>query len=105
MGSGVPVQSVRVPLQPFSLMLFLVWHLSSVIDGHASSDRSPGPMLVWVYLGLSYVLSLYVFVTSCVCVTHNVCIMLGSSLVFLVFSFFCYMLIGRKKGFIIFILL
>ena len=91
MGSGVPVQSVRVPLQPFSLMLFLVWRLSIVIDRCTSSDQSLGLMLVWVHLGFSYVLSSYVFVTSCVCMTHNVCIVLGSSLVFL--AFFCY----RKK--------
>ena len=87
--------SVRVPLQPFSLMLFPVWHLSIVIDRRASSDWSPGLMLVWARPGLSYVLSLYVFITSWVCVMHDVCIMLGSSLVFL--AFFYYMLIGRKK--------
>ena len=34
------------------------------------------------------------FIILCVCVTHDICIMLGSSLVFLVF--FCYVLIGRK---------
>ena len=50
-GSGGPVQSVRVPLQLFPLMLFLVWHLSIVINGHASSDWLPGQMLVWVRLG------------------------------------------------------
>ena len=77
-----------------------VWPLSIVIDGDASSDRSLGPMLVWVCLGLFCVLSSCVFITSSVHVTHNVCIVLGSSLVFLVF---CYMLIGRKR-FIIFIL-
>ena len=87
MGSRVPVQSVRVPLQPFSLMSFPVWCLSIIINGRASSDRSLGLMLVWVHPGLSYVLSSYVFVTSCVCVTHNVCIVLGSSLVFLAFFF------------------
>ena len=48
---------------------------------------------MWVHLGL-FVLSLYVFITSCVCVVHNVCIVLGLSLVFLVF--FVYMLIGGK---------
>ena len=76
-----------------SLMSLPVWHLSIVIDGCASSDRSPGPMLVWIRLGLFCVLSSYVFITSCVHVMHDVCIVLGSSLVFLVF---CYMLIGRK---------
>ena len=89
MGSRVPVQSVRVPLQPFSLMLFLVWHLSIVIDRRTSSDQSPGPMFVWVRLGLSYVMSSYVFFTSCVCMTHDVCIMFGSSLVFLAFFIIC----------------
>ena len=76
-----------------SLMSFPVWRLSIVIDGHTSSVRSPGPMLVWVHLGL-FVLSLYVFITSCVCVVHDVCVVLGLSLVFLVF--FVYMLIGGK---------
>ena len=94
-GSGVPVQSVRVPLQPFSLMLFLVWCLSIVIDRCTSSDRSPGPMLMWVHLGHSYVLSSYVFITSCVCVMHDVCIVLGSSLVFLTFLLY---VDGKKKG-------
>ena len=63
-----------------SLMSLPVWHLSIIIDGHASSDRSPGPMLVWVHLG-------------------DVCIVLGSSLVFLVFLY-----VDRKKRFIIFVL-
>ena len=36
-------------------------------------------------LGLFHGMALYGFVTSCVCVTHDVCIMLGSSLVFLAF--------------------
>ena len=97
-GSGVPVQSVRVPFQPFSLMLFPVWHLSIVINGRASSDRSPGPMLVWVRVGLSYVMLLYVFVTLCVCMMHDVCIMLGSSLVFLAF-FLLYVDKKKKKGY------
>ena len=76
-----------------SLMSLPVWHLSIVIDGCASSDWLLGPMLMWVHLGLFCVLSSYVFVTSCVCMMHNVCIVLGLSLVFLVF---CYMLTGRK---------
>ena len=76
----------------FSLMLFLVWHLLIVIDRHASSDQSPGPMLMWVHLGLFHGMSSYVFVTSCVCVTHDICIVLGSSLVFLAF-----LLCGDRK--------
>ena len=76
-----------------SLMSLPVWCLLIVINGRASSDQSPGPMLMWVHLSL-IVLSLYVFITSCVCVMHDVCVVLGSSLVFLVF--FCYVLIGRK---------
>ena len=78
----------------FYLMLFLVWCLSIVIDRHASSDRLPGPMLVWVHLGLFHGLSSYGFVTLCVCVMHNVCVMLGSSLVFLAFFLLC---VDRKK--------
>ena len=75
-----------------SLVLPSVWRLSIITDGRASSDQSPGPMLMWVHLSL-IVLSLYVFITSCVCVMHDVCIVLGSSLVFLVFF---YMLIEIK---------
>ena len=84
--------SVRVPLQ-----LFLSCRFQSGI-----CRLSPmGALLligrqdlcscgfIWVF----FVLSSYVFVTLCVCMTHDVCIMLGSSLVFLVF---CYMLIGGK---------
>ena len=93
MGSGVPVQSVRVPLQPVSLVLFPVWRLSIIIDRCTSSDWSLGLMLVCVHLGLFYVMSLYVFITSCVCMTHDVCVMLGSSLVFLAFLLY----VDRKK--------
>ena len=73
--------SVRVPLQLFSLILPSVWRLLIVTDGRASSDWSLGPMLVCVRLG-------------------DICIMLGSSLVFLVF--FVYVLI--RKRFVISIL-
>ena len=45
-------------------------------------------------------MSLYVFVTLCVCVTHDVCVVLGSSLVFLAF---CYVVIGRKDYHVYFI--
>ena len=58
-----------------------VWRLSIVTDGRASSDWSPGLMLMCVHLG-------------------DVCVMLGSSLVFLVF--FVYVLI--RKRFVISIL-
>ena len=70
-------------------MSLLVQHLSIVIDGRTSSDQLPGPMLVWVHLGLFCVLSSYVFVTSCVHVMHDVCVVLGSFLVFLVFFVMC----------------
>ena len=75
------------------LVSFLVWCLSIVIDGCASSDWSPGLMLIRVccffmsgsHLGpLDEVVS-YQFVMLCVCVAHDVCIMLGLSSVFLVF--------------------
>ena len=62
--------NVRVPLQLFSLVSPSVWHLSIVTDGCASSGWSPGPMLVCVRLG-------------------DVCIVMGLSLVFLVFLFMC----------------
>ena len=69
-------------------MLFSVCHLSIVINGHDSSDRSPGPVLVKVHcvscLGLMGVVVLCRFIMLCVCVAHDVCIVLGSSLVFLV---------------------
>ena len=67
-GVGGFCVNVRVPLQLFSLALSSVWFLLIVTDGHASSDWSPGPMLVCVRLG-------------------DVCVVLGSSLVFLVFFF------------------
>ena len=63
------------------LVSLLVWRLSIVINGHTSSDQSLGPMLIWVCLG-------------------DVCVMLGSFLVFLVF---CYILIGRMVYHIYFI--
>ena len=74
--------NVWVPLQLFSLVSPSVWHLSIVTDGCASSDWSLGPMLVCVCLG-------------------DVCVMLGSSLVFLVF--FVYVLIRKKVCHIYFI--
>ena len=66
---------VRVPLRLFSLVLFSVWHLSIVTDGRTSSDWSPGPMLVCVHLG-------------------DVCIVMGSSLMFFVFFCLC---VDKKK--------
>ena len=92
--------SVRVPLQ-----LFLWCRFQSGV----CRSSSTGALLligcqdqcscgfVWVFC----VLSLYVFVISCVCVTHDVCVMLGSSLVFLVFFL---LHVDREKRFIIFIL-
>ena len=62
--------NVRILLQLFSLVSPSVWCLSIVTDGRASSDWSPGPMLVCVHLGV-------------------VCVMMGSSLMFLVFLFMC----------------
>ena len=62
--------NVRIPLQLFSLISPSAWHLSIVTDGHASSDWSPGPMLVCVHLG-------------------DICVMMGLSLMFLVFLFMC----------------
>ena len=71
---------------------FLVWHLLIIINGHASSDQLLGPMLVkfccvsclclvWVsWVGCRCVGSL-----CCVCVAHDVCVVLRSSSVFLVF--------------------
>ena len=67
--------NVRIPLQLFYLVLPSAWCLSIVTDGHASSDGSPGPMLMCDRLG-------------------DVCIMMGSSLMFLVL--FVYVLI--RKG-------
>ena len=55
----------------FSLVLPSVWHLSIVTNGHASSDWSLGPMLVCVRLG-------------------DVCVVLGLSLMFLVFFAMCW---------------
>ena len=46
------------------------WHLSIITDGRTSSDWLLGPMLVCVCLG-------------------DVCIVIGSSLMFLVFFYLC----------------
>ena len=62
--------NVRIPLRLFSLMSPSAWRLSIVINGHASSDWSPGPMLMYVCLG-------------------DVCVVIGSSLMFLVFFCLC----------------
>ena len=58
--------NVSMPLQLFSIVSPSAWCLSIVTDGHASSDWSPGPMLVGVHLGV-------------------ICVVIGSSLMFLVF--------------------
>ena len=92
--------SVRVPLQ-----LFLLCHFQSDI----CRSSSTGALLLigcqdqcsCGFVQVSCVLFLYVFVISCVCMMHNVCIVLGSSLVFLVFFLLC---VDREKRFIIFIL-
>ena len=55
------------------------WCLSIITDGHASSDWSLGPMLMCVHLG-------------------DVCIMIGSSLMFLVF--FVYVLIRKSWSYL-----
>ena len=48
--SGVSVYvKCKSTFTAFSLVLLLVWHLSIVIDGRTSSDRSLGPMLVRVH--------------------------------------------------------
>ena len=58
--------NVSMPLKLFSIMSPSAWCLSIVTDGCASSDWSPGPMLMCVRLGV-------------------ICIVIGSSLMFLVF--------------------
>ena len=73
--------NVSILLQLFFLMLPSAWCPLIITDGCASSDWPPGPMLVCVHLG-------------------DVCVMIGSSLMFLVF--FIYVLI-RKVGHICFI--
>ena len=49
-----------------SLVSLPVWCLSIVIDGRASSDRSPGPMLVWVHPGLLCIVFICVHYIMCV---------------------------------------
>ena len=73
--------NVRIPLWLFFLVSPSAWCLSIVTNGCASSDWLLGPMLVCVHLG-------------------DVCVMIGSSLMFLVF--FVHVLI-RKVGHICFI--
>ena len=62
---------VSVPLRLFSVISPSAWCLSIVTDGRASSDWSPGPMLVCVRLGV-------------------ICVVIGSSLMFLVFFVLCF---------------
>ena len=73
--------NVSIPLRLFFLVSPSAWHLSIITDGHTSSDWLPGPMLVCVHLG-------------------DVCVMIGSSLMFLVFFF---MFLIRKVGHICFV--
>ena len=58
--------NVSIPLQLFSIVSPSAWCLLIVTDGHTSSDWSLGPMLVCVRLGV-------------------ICVVIGSSLMFLVF--------------------
>ena len=57
-----------------SLVSLPVWCLSIIIDGCASSDRSLGPMLVWVCLGLLCIVFVCVCYIMCVhdarCMRH-----------------------------------
>ena len=62
--------NVSILLRLFFLVLPSAWHPSIITDGCASSDWSPGPMLVCVHLG-------------------DICVMMGLSLMFLVFLFMC----------------
>ena len=70
---------VSMPLQLFSVVSPSAWCLLIVTDGHASSDWSLGPMLMCVRLG-------------------DVCVMMGSSLMFLVF--FVYVLIRKSWSYL-----
>ena len=70
---------VSVSLQFFSVVLPSAWCLSIITDGHASSDWSPGPMLMDVRLGV-------------------ICIVIGLFLI--CFSFLCFMFLIRKGLFI-----
>ena len=70
--------NVSIPLRLFSLVSPSAWCLSIVTDGHTSSDRSPGPMLMCVCLG-------------------DICVVIGSSLMFLVFFVYVF---DKEKLFI-----
>ena len=83
-----------------SLMSFPVWRLLIVIDGCTSSDRSPGPMLVWVRPGLLCIV--FVCVRYIVCV-HDTRCMCHVGIISGVFSLFL-LCVDREKRFIIFIL-
>ena len=71
--------NVRILLQLFSLVSPSAWCLLIVTDGCTSSDWWPGPMLVCVHLG-------------------DICIVMGSSLIFLVF--FVYVLIRKSWSYL-----
>ena len=70
--------NASMPLQLLSIVSPSAWCLSIVINGHASSDWSLGPMLVCVRLGV-------------------ICVMIGSSLMFLVFFVYVF---DKEKLFI-----
>ena len=82
------------------LISFSIWHLSIVIDGHTSSDRSPGliPIKVHCFLCLSLIWVLWV---RCHCIS-SLCHVCGTQcircvrVIFSVFSFFCYVVMGEK---------
>ena len=63
--------NVSMLLRLFSIISPSAWCLSIITNGHASSDWSPGPMLVDVRLGV-------------------ICIMIGSFLMFLVFFIYVF---------------
>ena len=70
--------NVSMPLRLFSIVSPSAWCLLIIIDGHASSDWSPGPMLVCVHLGV-------------------ICVVIGLSLMFLVFFVYVF---DKEKLFI-----
>ena len=81
-------------------VLFSIWCPSIIIDGHASSDQSPGLMAIKVDCFSCLSLIWVLWVRCChisslhhVC-EHDVCVVLRSSSMFLVS--FCYVVMGEK---------
>ena len=87
----------------FFFILFLIWHLSIVIDGRAFSNWLPGPIFVNIHWSLYlcpvwvlWVRSHHVGSLCRVCGTQCMCCV---EVIFNVFSFFCLLCDNGRKDY------